>query len=407
MSSTSEEEPRPEPPHPGWQRLGDVITPPIPGFEELLFLPSLDNQSSNIYVMPGDYLTIVDPGNDYTAFMELFPLRAKSEDVKKLVLTHGHFDHAMGALEFLRTYRDRLAGGRIELILHEGGPASVKETAKEYGASVTEVRGGETLELSGLSWDVIYTPGHTIDGIALYHASTRTVFSGDVVLPYAVAGPDPKAGGRLDQYLFGLRALLRRDIENLLPGHGPVVSPGGRKVVEQTYEAVMMKILGVEKPIPWVQGAIQLAERGLLEEAVFCCDKEIAKSPDDAKTLELKAVCLNDLGRSREALEVLSRLRSLRSADDTFVLVGTGYALMGLGEYSESIKSFDAALRIRPDLRDALVYKGMALHLMGNHEEAMDIEPFRTEFMGRFQSELLKASRPASKEGPAEGTGKP
>jgi glyoxylase-like metal-dependent hydrolase (beta-lactamase superfamily II) len=394
MSSPGEEEQNPEPIHPGWQRLGDVITPPIPGFEDLLFLPSFDNQSSNIYVMPGDYLTIVDPGNDYTAFMELFPLRAKPEEVRKLVLTHGHFDHAMGALEFLRTYRDRLAGGRIELILHEGGPASVKETAKEYGSIVTEVRGGETLELSGAAWEVIYTPGHTIDGIALYHAPTRTVFSGDVVLPLAVAGPDPKAGGRLDQYLFGLKALLRRDIENLLPGHGPVVGPGGRKVVEQTYEAVMMKILGVENPIPWIQGAIQLAGRGLLEEAVFCCDKEIAKSPDDARTLELKAVCLNDLGRSREALEVLGRLRSLRSADDTFVLVATGYALMGLGEYGESIKCFDAALRIRPDLRDALVYKGMALHLAGKHDEAMEIEPFRTEFVGRFKEELLKNKKP-------------
>ncbi len=394
MSSPNDVEPVEEPQHPGWQRLGDVITPPIPGFEDLLFLPSLDNQSSNIYVMPGDYLTIVDPGNDYTAFMELFPLRAKPEDVKKLVLTHGHFDHAMGALEFLRTYRDRLAGGRVELILHEGGPAQIKETAKEYGSSVTEVRGGETLELGGAPWEVIYTPGHTIDGISLYHAPTKTVFSGDMALQNAVAGPDPKAGGRLDQYLFGLKALLRKDIDTVLPGHGPVVSPGGRKVIEQTYEAVMMKILGVEKPIPWIQGAIQLAKRGLLEEAVFCCDKEITKSPDDANTLELKAVCLNDLGRSREALEVLGRLRSLRPADDTFVLVGTGYALMGLGEYGESIKSFDAALRIRPDLRDALVYKGMALHLSGNHEEAMDIEPFRTEFMGRFKEELIRNRKP-------------
>ena len=386
-----------------WQRLGDVLKPPIPGFEDLLFLPSFDNQSSNIYVVPGEYLTIVDPGNDYTAFMELFQATAKPEDVRKIVLTHGHFDHAMGALEFLRAYGDRLAGGSIELILHEGGPTQVKETAKECGASVTEVKGGETLELSGVPWEVIYTPGHTIDGISLYHAPTKTVFSGDMVLQYAVAGPDPKAGGRLDQYLFGLKALLARDIENLLPGHGPVVSPGGRKAIEETYEAVMMKILEVANPIPWIQGAIKLAERGLLEEAVFCCDKEIAKSPDDAKTLELKAVCLNDLGRSREALEVLGRLRSLRSADDTFVLVGTGYAQMGLGEYGESIKCFDAALRIRPDLRDALVYKGMALHLSGNHEEAMDIEPFRTEFMGRFRTELLKASRPAPKEGSDEG----
>ncbi len=394
MSSTSEAEQTQEPAQSAWQRLGDVLTPPIPGFEDLLFLFSLDNQSSNIYVVPGNDLTIVDPGNDYTAFMELFPARARPEDVRKVVLTHGHFDHVMGALELLRTYGDRLGGGHLELILHEGGPARVKETAKEYGATVTEVRGGETLELSGAPWEVIYTPGHTIDGIALYHAPTRTVFSGDVVLPLAVAGPDLKAGGRLDQYLFGLRALLKRDIENLLPGHGPVVSPGGRKVIEQTYEAVMMKLLGVEKPIPWIRGAMALAERGLLEEAVFCCDKELAKSPEDGKTLELKAVCLNDLGRAGEALGVLDRLQRLRSAEDTFIHVGRGYALMGLGRYDESIRCFDEALKMKPNLRDALVYKGIALHLSGHSEEAMNIEAFRTEFVGRFGNELLRKSTP-------------
>jgi hydroxyacylglutathione hydrolase len=394
MSSTSEEEQTQEPMHPDWQRLGDVLKLPVAGLEDVLFLPSFDNQSSNIYVMPGTYLTIVDPGNDYTAFMDLFSLKARPEDVKKIVITHGHFDHTMGAFELLRSYRDTLGGGRIELIYHEGGPAQLKEMAAEHGCTVTEVRGGETLELSGAPWEVIYTPGHTIDGISLYHAPTKTVFSGDMAIQNAVAGPDPKAGGRLDQYLFGLKALLRKDIDTVLPGHGPVVSPGGRKVIEETYESVMMKILGVEKPIPWIQGAMALAERGLLEEAVFCCDKEMARSPEDAKALELKAVCLNDLGRSREALEVLEKLRTLRSADDSFIEVGKGYALLGLGQYDESIKCFDAALRIRPGMKDALVYKGMALHLAGKHEEAMEIEPFRTEFVGRFKEELLRNRKP-------------
>jgi glyoxylase-like metal-dependent hydrolase (beta-lactamase superfamily II) len=394
MSSPSEEEQNPEPMHPGWQRLGDLLELPIPGLEDVQFLPSFDTQSSNIYVMPGTYLTIVDPGNDYTAFMELFTLKAKPEDVKKVVVTHGHFDHVMGAHELLRSYRDRLGPGHLDLILHEGGPAQLKEMAKEYGCSVTEVRGGETLDLSGAPWEVIYTPGHTIDGISLYHAPTKTVFSGDMALQNAVAGADPKAGGRLDQYLFGLKALLKKDIDTVLPGHGPVVSPGGRKVIEETYEAVMMKILGVESPIPWREGALALAQRGLLEEAVFCADKELARNPEDAKTLELKAVCLNDLGSCREALDVLDKLRTLRSTDDSFINIGRGYALLGLGQYDESITCFDAALRIRPGMKDALVYKGMALHLAGKHDEAMEIEPFRTEFVGRFKEELLKNKKP-------------
>ena len=397
MSSANERQD--EAKHPGWQRLGDLLTPPIPGFEDILFLPSFDSMSSNIYVVPGPYVTIVDPGNDYTAYMELIGARVQPEAIRKLVLTHGHFDHAMGAFELLRTYGDALGGGDVELILHEGGPSQFRELAKEYGTSVTEVRGGEILELSGQPWEVIYTPGHTIDGISLYHAPTKTVFSGDEVLQHAVAGADPKAGGRLDQYLFGLKALLRRDIDNLLPGHGAVVSPGARKAIEETYEAVMMKILGVEKPIPWIQGAMGLAQRGFLEEAVFCCNKELVKTPESAKTLELKAVCLNDLGRSEEALGVLEKLRTLSSADDAFIQVGTGYALLGLGRHEESIKCFDAALRIRPGLRDALVYKGMALHLSGHHEEAMEIEPFRTEFVARFRNEILKEKPPPAGQG--------
>jgi glyoxylase-like metal-dependent hydrolase (beta-lactamase superfamily II) len=398
MTSTGEVEQEREPQHPGWQTLTGVLNTPTPFFEKFRFLRGHGNFASNIYLIMGDYLTIVDPGNDYTAFMDLFKLNLKPETIKKLVLTHGHPDHAMGAFELLRSYPALIESGGLELILHEAGPPQLKEMVKEFGSRVTEVKGGETLELSGLEWEVIYTPGHTIDGISLYHAPTKTVFSGDMALPSAVGAPDPKAGGRLDHYLFGLKALLKRDIENLLPGHGLPVAPGGRKVIEETYECVMMKIIEVKSPIPWIEGAMALAQRGLLEEAVFCCDKEMARNPEDVRALELKALCLNDLGRSHEALEVLDKLGTLRPGDDCFILVGKGYALMGLGKYHESIKCFDEALRVKPGMKDALVYKGMALYLAGNYDEAMDIEQFKTEFVGRFKEELLKKAKPQVQE---------
>ncbi len=402
MTSAGEVEQERQPPHPGWQPLATVLDTTTPCFEKLLFLRSFETFSSNIYVIMGEYVTIVDPGNDYTAFMDLFTLNLKPEDVRKVVLTHGHPDHAFGALELLRSYPSLVQGGGFELILHEAAPPQLKEMVKDFGSRVTEVRGGETLELSGLEWEVIHTPGHTIDGICLYHAPTKTVFSGDMALPHGVGAPDPNAGGRLDHYLFGLKALLKRDVENLLPGHGSPVAPGGRKIIEETYECVMMKIIGVESPIPWIEGAMALAQRGLLEEAVFCCDKEMACHPEEVKALELKALCLNDLGRPHEALEVLDKVGTLRPGNDSFILIGKGYALMGLGRYHESLKFFDEALRIRPGMKDALIYKGMALHLSGNHDEAMEIEPFRTEFVGRFKEELLKNMKPNPEENEAK-----
>src|SRR3990172_10475255 len=122
----------------------------------------------------------------------------------------------------------------------------------------------------------------------------------------------------------------------------------------------------------------------------------MASNPEDVKALELKALCLNDLGRCHEALEVLDKLGTLRPGNDSFILVGKGYALMGLGKYHESITCFDEALRVKPGMKDALVYKGLALYLAGNHEAAMDIEQFRTEFVGRFKEELLKKEQPSN-----------
>lgn len=394
MTNTGEVEQEQEPRHPGWQPLTAVLDTTSPFFEKLLFLRSFETLSSNIYVIMGQYATIVDPGNDYTAFMDLFKLQLRPEDMRKVVLTHGHPDHAMGAFELLRSYPGLVQGGGFEMILHEAAPPQLKEVVKEFGSRVTEVRGGETLELSGTEWEVIHTPGHTIDGICLYHPSTKTVFTGDMVLPDAVGAPDPYAGGSLEHYLFGLRALLRRDVENVLPGHGRPVAGEGQKVIEDTYESVMMKIIGAEDPIPWIQGATALAQKGLLEEAVFCSDKELARDPENVRALELKASCLTDLGRNNEAVEYFDKILA-QKRDHAFALTGKGCALMGLGRHEESLPCFDAALRRDPKSREALIYKGMALYLAGRQDEAMDIEAFRTEFVGRFKEELRKKADPS------------
>ena len=102
MTSAGEVEQERQPQHPGWQPLTGVLNTPTPFLGQFFFLRGHGNFASNIYFIMGEYLTIVDPGNDYTAFIDLSTLNLKPDDIKKLVLTHGHPDHAMGALELLR-----------------------------------------------------------------------------------------------------------------------------------------------------------------------------------------------------------------------------------------------------------------------------------------------------------------
>jgi len=383
-----------EPQHPGWLTLAEVFNSSDPFFEKFFYLLGYD-YSSNVYVIKGDYLTIVDPGNDYTGFMDLFKLGYRPENIKKIVLTHGHRDHSMGAFELLWADPELTESGGFELILHKDSPAELKEVVKKFGCRVTELQGGEILEMGGDDWEVIYTPGHTIDGLSFYHAPTQTAFTGDMAMPHAMAEVDANAGGRLDHYLFGIKALLKKDIANLLPGHGlPVVSIGNR-VVEQTYESLMLKVIGVEKQIPWLDGAKALVSKGLLEEAVFCCDRELAREPDSLTAMQLKAYCLTDMGRCEESLALLHRVLT-REGDNIYALTASGHALLGLGRYPDSFEYFDRALKINPDFQDAQIYKGMGLYLAGRFDEAMDIDTFRIAFSQRMKEEIVKNTQSAT-----------
>jgi glyoxylase-like metal-dependent hydrolase (beta-lactamase superfamily II) len=388
IHAEAEEQPEPHPDHPGWLTLAEVFNSSDPFFEKFYYLLSYE-YSSNIYVIKGDYLTIVDPGNDYTGLMDLFKLGFKPEDIKKIVLTHGHRDTSMGAFELLRGYPHFAESANFELILHKESPQELKEMIQKFGCRVTELQGGETLDLCGDPWEVIYTPGHTIDGLSFYHAPSQTAFTGDMALPHAMAEADEKAGGRLDHYLYGIKALRQRDIANLLPGHGLPVASIGNRVVDQTYESLMMKIIGVEKPIPWIDGAKALVSKGLLEEAVFCCDRELARNENNLMALQLKAYCLTDMGRCEESLALLEKVLA-KESDNIYALTAKGHALLGLGRYLDSIPILDQALKINPNFLEAQMYKGMGLYLAGKYDEAMDIEIFRKEFSERMKEQLQK-----------------
>ena len=74
-----------------------------------------------------------------------------------------------------------------------------------------------------------------------------------------------------------------------------------RRVMEVAYEGVIAKILQIEGDFSWMDVAPRLVQKGLLEEAVYCCDKKLAGDPEDLMALQLKAYCLTDMGRSQDS----------------------------------------------------------------------------------------------------------
>jgi len=378
-----------------WTPLGDLTGIHEPLFDATLFLFGYDF-SSNIYLLKGAAgHAIIDPGNDYPAYMQMVELGIKPTDIKKIAVTHGHHDHVMGAVELFRGYRG-FGTPELEIIMHEAGPLEFKEMMQNLGCRITEVKGGETITLGDFELEVIHTPGHTIDGLCFYHAPSRTLFSGDTVLPTILAEPDTKAaGGSMAHYFYSLRILRQRPIDHVLPGHGGVAPRIGQWVVDETYDALIKRMVGLDTS--FFEGAKLLAQQGLLEEALFYLHKELAQEAPHPQALEMKGFLLNDLGREAEALEVFQQLLA-RQPDHLQALLGKGVALLGLGRFEESLTCLSEVRARDPESREAQIYHGLALYLCGREADALDLPVFAEEFTRRLKDEIqrLAHKRPST-----------
>jgi glyoxylase-like metal-dependent hydrolase (beta-lactamase superfamily II) len=144
-------------------------------------------------------VAIVDPGPTSCLSSLERGLQAQGigwDDVRHLLLTHIHLDHAGAAGTIVRAHP------HISVLVHERGakhmidPARLLDSATRlYGdqmdrlwgefAAVPESRvvaltGGETIEAGGRRFDVAYTPGHASHHVSYFDASSGVAFVGDV-----------------------------------------------------------------------------------------------------------------------------------------------------------------------------------------------------------------------------------
>ena len=177
---------------------------------------TLDGTNTWVLVEPGHQrAVVVDPGPDDAAHRAAIfdaAARAGGRDIGLVLLTHGHPDHAEGAVGFATQAHAPLRAIDVTWCRDSGPLAD-----------------GEQLAIDGLTIDVVAAPGHTADSACYLLAgdapSDRALLTGDTVLgrgSTVVARPD----GRLADYLDTLRRLHvlvgQRQLGLLLPGHGPV-----------------------------------------------------------------------------------------------------------------------------------------------------------------------------------------
>jgi hydroxyacylglutathione hydrolase len=171
---------------------------------------------------------VVDPGGDVDVILQA--IEKSKVTVEKILLTHGHIDHAGGAAEL----RDRLKVG-IE------GPhtedafllADLPKKGIEYGYEARAftpdrwLKEGDKVTVGALAFDILECPGHTPGSVVFFNSAHRFCFMGDVLFQGSVGRTDFPRGSH-ETLIASIRDKLLPlgDDVAFLPGHGPASSIG-------------------------------------------------------------------------------------------------------------------------------------------------------------------------------------
>ena len=173
---------------------------------------------------------VVDPGGDVARIQA--GIAKANITVEKILITHGHIDHAGGALEL----KESLGGVPIE------GPhiadRFLLENLEDQGAhfgldgvrNVTPDRWldeGDTVSVAGTGFAILHCPGHSPGSVVLVNAEQRFILMGDVLFKGSIGRTD-FAYGDHDALINAIKTKLLPlgDEYAFICGHGPMSTLG-------------------------------------------------------------------------------------------------------------------------------------------------------------------------------------
>ena len=155
---------------------------------------------------------------------QLAEIGLTKEDVQIVVLTHEHLDH-IGCVPLFspRTIiaAHSMAANKIGLqdefvLMSKAFHLNVEEYHIDF-----HLHHGTTIDLGGVTLQVLHTPGHSSGSICLYEANRQILFTGDTIFAKGILGGIFPSGS-ISDYALTLRQLNTLRIMELYPGHGRI-----------------------------------------------------------------------------------------------------------------------------------------------------------------------------------------
>jgi hydroxyacylglutathione hydrolase len=216
------------------------------------------------YLIQGDGIIMIDggePGKIEKFKKSLKKLEIKPEEIKLIILTHGHWDHIGSAKDI-----QKLTGTKI--VMHENEKEWLEKSliilppgATTWGqifnkimslfvplikvppANVDIVLNEENFSLTefGIPGYIEYTPGHSSGSVSII-LDTGEAFVGDLLMnkfPLRMSPGLPIFAEDIEEVKQSLEILLEKEVKTIYPSHG---KPFSAKIISKELEKLRNKI---------------------------------------------------------------------------------------------------------------------------------------------------------------------
>lgn len=191
---------------------------------------------TNCYIVwdsESKYCLIIDPADDGVGISE--EIEQKHLIPIGVAVTHGHFDHIMGALDLKLIYNIPFyCHSKDEFLLNRQS-----STAKHFLKRNINVPNFEKIDidldktkeikLGKEKLEVIKTPGHTPGSVCFYSKKYGYLFSGDTLFFQARGRTDFAYGSTKEIYKSLARLMQLSEDTEVMSGHGEMTTIGTEK----------------------------------------------------------------------------------------------------------------------------------------------------------------------------------
>jgi len=217
--------------------------------------PMLDCNQYIIKNPDTNELALFDAGNGISLkglFNGMVKFDLDYHNITKVFLTHEHVDHVLGLYPLIKALDENPPGifayGETVNVLRSGEKSKIIPDIlgidlNMFGIEILPLKVNDLAEVQEIAitddftFQIHYTPGHSIGSICYYEPLKKILIPGDLIFTGGSFGRYDFPGGSLNKLIDSIKSINNLDVKFLLPGHMGI-SDSGNQQIELSYRMI-------------------------------------------------------------------------------------------------------------------------------------------------------------------------